>query len=152
MPIINSKRRQFLGVISASLATALLLPLRAVSAVWNKSAFEANKLGDAEKGLVINGEIPSHDIEIIAPDRAENGAIVQIEITSRIQNTEAITVFVEKNPTALIGNFMFANGALPQLVTRIKMAETSDIKIIVKAGDRYFTASKNVVVLENGCG
>jgi sulfur-oxidizing protein SoxY len=134
------------------LATALLLPLRAVSAVWNKSAFEANKLGDAEKGLVINGEIPSHDIEIIAPDRAENGAIVQIEITSRIQNTEAITVFVEKNPTALIGNFMFANGALPQLVTRIKMAETSDIKIIVKAGDRYFTASKNVVVLENGCG
>jgi sulfur-oxidizing protein SoxY len=32
------------------------------------------------------------------------------------------------------------------------MAETSDIKIIVKAGSQYFTASKNVVVLENGCG
>jgi sulfur-oxidizing protein SoxY len=146
------QRRNFLGVIMAASATALLLPLRAMAAVWNKAAFEANKLNEAEKGLAINGEIPSKDIEIVAPDRAENGAIVQLEVNSRIPNTEAIAVFVEKNPTALIGNFMFSNGALPQIVTRIKMAETSDIKIIVKAGSQYFTSSKNVVVLENGCG
>jgi sulfur-oxidizing protein SoxY len=146
------QRRNFLGLIIAITATALLLPLRAVAAAWNKAAFESSKLDEAEKGLAINGETASKDIEIITPDRAENGAIVQLEITSRIPNTEAIAVFVEKNPTALIGNFIFSNGALPQIVTRIKMAETSDIKIIVKAGDRYFTASKNVVVLENGCG
>jgi sulfur-oxidizing protein SoxY len=146
------QRRNFLGLIIAITATALLLPLRAVAAAWNKAAFESSKLDEAEKGLAINGETASKDIEIIAPDRAENGAIVQLEITSRIPSTEAIAVFVEKNPTALIGNFIFSNGALPQIVTRIKMAETSDIKIIVKAGDRYFTASKNVVVLENGCG
>ncbi len=146
------QRRNFLGLIIAITATALLLPLRAIAVAWNKAAFESSKLDEAEKGLAINGETASKDIEIIAPDRAENGAIVQLEITSRIPNTEAIAVFVEKNPTALIGNFIFSNGALPQIVTRIKMAETSDIKIIVKAGDRYFTASKNVVVLENGCG
>lgn len=151
MQPLNSKRRQFLGLISATLATALLLPLRAIAAVWNKAAFEAEKLDEATKNLAINGEIPSNDIEIIAPTRAENGAIVQVEVTSRIPNTEAIAVFVEKNPTALIGNFMFTNGALPQIVTRIKMAETSDIKIIVKAGSQYFTASKNVIVLESGC-
>lgn len=151
MQPLNSKRRQFLGLISASLATALLLPLRAIAAVWNKAAFEAEKLDEATKNLAINGEIPSNDIEIIAPTRAENGAIVQVEVTSRIPNTEAIAVFVEKNPTALIGNFMFTNGALPQIVTRIKMAETSDVKIIVKAGSQYFTASKNVIVLESGC-
>ena len=88
---------------------------------------------------------------ITAPDRAENGAIVQLEVIANILNVEAIAIFVEKNPTPLIANFIFSNGALPQLVTRIKMAETSDIKIIVKAGNQYFTASKNVVVLENGC-
>lgn len=146
------QRRDFLGLILAGSATALLLPLRAVAAIWNKAAFDAIKLSEAEKSLAINGEILSKDIEITAPDKAENGAIVQLEVTCRIANTEAIAVFVEKNPTALIGNFMFSNGAIPQIVTRIKMAETSDIKIIVKAGDQYFTASKNVVVLENGCG
>ena len=151
MQSINTKRRDFLGVILAATATALLLPLRAVAAIWNKAAFDAIKLDEAAKNLAINSEIPSKDIEIIAPDRAENGAIVQLEVTSRIPNTEAIAVFVEKNPTALIGNFMFSNGAMPQIVTRIKMAETSDIKIIVKAGNQYFTSAKNVVVLESGC-
>ncbi|MEQ1600009.1 MAG: thiosulfate oxidation carrier protein SoxY [Methylotenera sp.] len=145
-------RREFLGVIEACLGAALLLPFRAIAAAWNKAAFEAIKLEDAAKNLAINGENLSKDIEIIAPDKAENGAIVQLEVLSLIPNTEAIAIFVEKNPTALIGNFMFANGALPQIVTRIKMAETSDIKIIVKTGEQYFTASKNVVVLENGCG
>lgn len=157
MQSINTKRRDFLGVIIAATASALLLPVRAVAALWNKAAFDAIKLDDAAKNLAINAEIPSKDIEIIAPNRAENGAIVQIEVTSRIPNTEAIAVFVEKNPTALIGNFMFSQyqennlGAMPQIVTRIKMAETSDIKIIVKAGSQYFTASKNVIVLESGC-
>lgn len=146
------QRREFLTALFGSAVTILMLPINAIAAVWNKAAFEAVKLDEATKNLAINAEIPSKDIEIIAPRRAENGAIVQIEVTSRIPDTEAIAVFVEKNPTALIGNFMFSNGALPYLVMRIKMADTSDIKIIVKAGSQYFTASKNVVVLENGCG
>lgn len=146
------QRRDFLNVLVVSLGVSLLLPLRAIAVVWNKAAFEAIKLEEAEKILAVNGEVLSKDIQIIAPDKAENGAIVQLEVLSRIPNTEAIAIFVEKNPTALIGNFMFSNGALPQLVTRIKMAETSDIKIVVKAGEQYYTASKNVVVLENGCG
>ncbi len=149
------RRRDVLKLFAGAMAF-VLLPINAIAAglnlKWNKAAFEATKLADASKGLNISAETPSKDIDLIAPDRAENGAIVQIEITSRIPNTEAISVLVEHNPTVLIGNFIFSNGALPYLVTRIKMAETSDIKIIVKAGDQYFTASKNVVVLENGCG
>lgn len=146
------QRRQFLSAMITIAAATLLLPLRAVAAIWNKAAFDAIKLDEAEKNLAMNAEIASTDIEIIAPDRAENGAIVQLEVTSHIPNTEAIAVFVEKNPTALIGNFMFSNGAQPQIVTRIKMAETSAIKVVVKADGKYFTASKNVQVLENGCG
>jgi len=134
------------------LGSALLLPLRAIAAVWNKAAFDAVKIDEAEANLAIDREVLSKDILLVAPDRAENGAIVQIEVMSRIPNTEAIAVLVEHNPTALIGNFMFENGALPQLITRIKMAETSDIKIIVKAGSQYFTTAKKVEVLENGCG
>ena len=78
--------------------------------------------------------------------------MVQIEITSNIKNTESITVLVEHNPTPLIGTFVFSNGALPFVITRIKMAEDSDLKVIVKADGKFFTASKKVVVLENGCG
>jgi sulfur-oxidizing protein SoxY len=145
-------RREFLGLIASVTVAALMLPINALAALWNKPAFEALKLSDATKNLNINAELPSTDIEIIAPDRAENGAVVQIEITSKIPNTEAIAVFVEHNPTPLIANFMLSNGALPFVITRIKMAEDSDVKVVVKVGDKYYSNSKKVVVLENGCG
>ena len=146
------QRRNFLSLISGALFTALLMPLQALAAVWNKAAFEAIKLDVASESLAINRELQSQDITIIAPDRAENGAVVQIEILSNIPNTEAIALFVDKNPTPLIGNFMFGSGVLPYLITRIKMAEDSNVKVVVKAGDKYYTNSKKVIVLENGCG
>ena len=154
----NTKRRNFLGLIMALTATALLLPLRAVAAVWNKAAFDAEKLTDAQNNSGFTGELPSKDIVIIAPDRAENGAIVQVEIAANMPHVEAIAIFVEKNPTPLIANVMLSQykenniSAQAKLTTRIKMAETSDIKVVVKADGKYFTASKSVQVLENGCG
>lgn len=146
------QRRNFLELISGALALILIAPINALAAVWNKAAFETVKLNEAEKSLDINSEKPSQEIVIIAPDRAENGAIVQVEVKSNIANTEAISILVEKNPTPLIAHFVFSNGAEPFVVTRIKMAETSEVKVVVKAGNQYFTNAKNVIVLENGCG
>ncbi len=143
------QRRDFLLGMLTMIA---LVPIKALAALWNKAAFESVQLNDASKHLNIDTEIPSEDIEIIAPDRAENGAIVQVEVKSNIPDTEAIAILVEKNPTPLIANFMFSHGAEPYVVTRIKMAETSEIKVVVKVGHQYFTHAKNVVVLENGCG
>ena len=153
------QRREFLAVLTGAVVAAML-PINALAErlnqtwnkAWSKTAFEATKLDAATKGLNVSAETPSKDIEIIAPDRAENGAVVQVEITSNIANTESVTVLVEHNPTPLIGTFSFSNGALPFVITRIKMAEDSDLKVIVKADGKFFTASKKVVVLENGCG
>ena len=143
------QRRTFL---LGMLTLIALAPLKVWAALWNKTAFEAVKINDATRSLNISAEITTQDIVIIAPDRAENGAIVQVEVHSKIENTEAIAILVEHNPTPLIANFMFSNGAEPFVITRIKMAETSDLKIIVKSGAQYFTRSKNITVLENGCG
>ncbi len=123
-----------------------------MAAMWNKAAFDAEKLQTAKENLSINDEILSKDITIIAPDRAENGAIVQLEIEVNITDAEAIAIFVDKNPSPLIANVMLEKLSQAKLTTRIKMAETSEIKVIVKAGKQYFTASKTVQVVENGCG
>ena len=143
------QRRNFLFCL---VSLMILIPIRALAGIWNKAAFEAIKLDDVNKSLNVSHELVSRDIQIVAPDRAENGAIVQVEVKSNIANTESIALFVEHNPTPLIAHFKFSHGAEPFIVTRIKMAETSDVKVIVKAGNQFFTNSKNVVVLENGCG
>ena len=146
------QRRDFIQLISGAIAFVLVAPINALAAAWNKAAFETTKLIEAEKSLEISSEKHSQDILITVPDKAENGAIVQVEVKSNIANTETISILVEKNPTPLIAHFKFSNGAEPFVVTRIKMAETSDVKVVVKAGSQYFTNAKNVIVLENGCG
>ncbi|MDP1658248.1 MAG: thiosulfate oxidation carrier protein SoxY [Methylotenera sp.] len=146
------QRRNFLTLLLGVATSLLVAPLSVLAAVWNKAAFETTKLDVAIKSLDVVDEIVSQDIQIIAPDKAENGAIVQVEIKSNIANTESISILVEKNPTPLIAHFKFSNGAEPFVITRIKMAETSDVKVVVKAGAQYFTNAKNVIVLENGCG
>jgi sulfur-oxidizing protein SoxY len=145
------QRRKFIKILFAASALALL-PIKAFAAMWNTPAFQASKLQEALAALQIGNLTPSNDIQIIAPDKAENGAVVQIEVTSRIANTESIAIFVENNPTPLIANFVFGEGADGFVVTRIKMAETSDVQAVIKSGNRYFSANKRVEVLENGCG
>ncbi len=145
-------RRLWLKGLAAFGLAVLVTPLRALAAVWNKPAFESAQMDGALRGLGIVQAGPTRDVVLIAPDMAENGAIVQVEVESRIPNTEAIALLVEKNPTPLIANFMFSNGADPYVITRIKMAETSELKAIVKAGGQYYTVSRKVEVALGGCG
>ena len=148
------QRRRFvqgLGMVSAMLLMPAYSLAAAIASLWNKQAFESKDLEGAMQGMQFPLETPVGDIQITAPDRAENGAVVQVEVTSRIPNTESIAILVSKNPTPLIANFLFSNGAQPFVVTRIKMAETDDVQAIIKAGDQYFKASKRVEVLADGC-
>ena len=79
-------RRTLLKALGALLALA---PLKALAAMWNKSAFEATQPEQALQGLGAMEIEVSNKITLIAPDFAENGAIVQIEVESYIPNTEA---------------------------------------------------------------
>lgn len=149
---LNKHRRAWLKIALAWTTAAALVPLRALAAVWNRSAFEAQQLDGALAGLGVRQVGPSPDIVLVAPDVAENGAIVQVEVESRIPGTEAIAILAEKNPTPLVANFVFAEGALPYVVTRIKMAETGELQAIVQAGGQYYRVSKRVEVALGGCG
>lgn len=145
--------QRVLGLVTA----ILLVPASSLAALlsrpWNKAAFESVVLDSALKGLNIDAQAlkTTDGIQILAPDRAENGAVVQIEVTSLIADTQAILILVSKNPTPLIANFSFGPNAEAYVVTRIKMAETDDIQAIVEAGGQYYKAGKRVEVLADGC-
>src|SRR6188508_1704466 len=96
---MNTLRRTTLLFVAA-LGAGLLLPLRALAA-WNKEAFGSKTPADALKGLGVGASTDSNDILIDAPQIAENGAVVPIEITSNIANTRSIAVVIEKNPFPL---------------------------------------------------
>ena len=147
---MNPLRRNTLR-LTAVLAAGLLAPLRALAA-WNKEAFGSKTAADALKGLGVGATTESKDIVIEAPQIAENGQVVPVEITSQLANTKSIAVVVEKNPFPLAAKFDFAEGALPYVKVNVKMGESSFVRVVVEAGGRHYSASKEVKVTIGGCG
>jgi len=100
-----------------------------------------------------NAPLPSNDITFFStPDIAENGAVVPVGIASKIPQTQAIAILIEKNPNMLAAVFDIPPGTDPSLSTRIKMAQTSNVYALVKAGGKYYATSKEIKVTLGGCG
>ncbi len=151
-------RRKVLKALGAAIplaaiaGTGLLRAANAVAATWNKAGFDSKAAADALKSIGAAGAQPSKDIVISAPDIAENGAQVPVTITSKIPNTQSISIVVDKNPFPLNSTYDFANGAEGYVSTKLKMGQTSNVMAVVKADGKFYTAAKEVKVTIGGCG
>lgn len=152
---MDRTRRHFLHVTSqaalASLALGLIGPGR-VLAGPERRGFDALTVPDALRGIDATNASESRDIVLRVPDVADNAAAVPVDIVSNIPDTESISVLVDKNPHPLAARFTFANGALPQVQVRLKMAQTSPVRVVVKAGGKTWQMSRQVQVTIGGCG
>ena len=141
------------GAIGVLLASGLLRPTGVLAADWNRPAFTATSLPDAIKASGLTGSAESSGIVIKTVDIAENGAQVPLEVVSNIAGSQTIAVFVDKNPLPLAARLSFAKGALARVRLQLKMAESSRIRIVVRAADgKTYHASREVKVTLGGCG
>ena len=155
---MNCSRRKVLkgtggmAVLGLAVAAGLFKPGSAW-AEWNKAAFDTKSLNDAVKALGGASATESKDITITSPDIAENGAVVPFTIASKVPNTAAVAILVEKNPNILAANFEIPQGTEPWVNTRVKMGQTSNVIALVKTSDgKFLYASKEVKVTLGGCG
>ena len=149
---MHQYRRTLLKAMSTAVPLAiaagagLFRSTSALAAAWHKSGF------DALKSLGVTNAQPSKEIVLTAPDIAENGAQVPVTITSRIPNTQSISIIVDKNPFPLNSSYDFANGAESYVSTKLKMGQTSNVIAVVKADGKFFTATREIKVTIGGCG
>lgn len=155
---MNHQRRQVLkgagaaGAIGVAMAAGLLKPTAVYAAPWNQAGFESRNLADALKAIGATDAAQSAQITVKAPDIAENGGVVPVEVTSAIPGTESIAIIGEKNNLPLLAHFDLMNGAEGFVSTRIKLGSTSNVRAVVKAGGKMYTAAKEVKVTIGGCG
>jgi sulfur-oxidizing protein SoxY len=147
-------RRGFLrkaGILTAAASVLTLLPRLALAA-WNKPAFDSKSLADAYAAMGVEAPTPSSDVQLLASDIAENGAVVPVQAVSKLANTTQISFLVEKNPNMLAAMFDIGPDTLPDVTTRLKMGQTSNVIALVKADGKFYTATKEIKVTLGGCG
>jgi sulfur-oxidizing protein SoxY len=130
-----------------------LRPRTVAAQGWNQAAFTGKTLNDIVKALGGTGYTPTKDVGWgSTPEIAENGAAVQVSVTSALPKTQAIAIVIEKNPGPLAAQFEVPPGTDPAIVTRFKMAQTSNVHAVVKADGKYFVATREIRVTFGGCG
>lgn len=154
---MNNQRRNVLksgsgaALLSVLAAAGIITPGVAL-ADWNKAAFDAKSMADTLKALGATAPADSKDVQLTAPDIAENGAVVPIGVASTLPNVTMVAIMVEKNPTTLAASFTLPAGTEPNIQTRVKMGQTSNVFAVVKSDGKFFMTSKEVKVTMGGCG
>ena len=152
------RRRSFLqafgsaGILAGLVGGGLLRPGQALAVDFNRAAFDARSAADALRLIGATAAETSADIVLKTPEIAENGAAVPIEVISNIPGTTRLSVLVDKNPFPLALQFNFAPPAAPRFQARLKMGESSRLRIVASAGGRHYTVFREIKVTAGGCG
>ena len=155
---MDKKRRILLkaGMAGGTLAVAAganLLTPGTVMAAWPAKAFAARKMDEAMNILTGNSKpVSSKDVKVVAPDIAENGAVVPVKVETSLADVKSIAIMVAQNPTPLATKVDFTGDSVGFYSTRVKMGKTSDIIAYVNSGGKILKASAMVKVTVGGCG
>jgi sulfur-oxidizing protein SoxY len=146
-------------------ATAIVEDLRLRSAVltpsWTRTVFAKRPVAafaavSVEETLnAICGEkspIASNEIQIVVTDIAGNGAVVPIKITTGALKADSISIVASKNPVPLVAKFVLIGRATQGVDTRIKLADSCDIIVVVEAENRFYVARRVIEAATDGCG
>ena len=151
-------RRNFLkkslltAAVFATTASLLITPKKTFAA-WPKKSFDITDLGESIRSVYGHSDTTeTTKVKLKAPDIAENGAIVPINIKTSLKNVESIMLFIENNPQPLSSGYNLTSKSVPSIGTRVKMGKTSNVIAAVKSDGKVYTASKEVKVTIGGCG
>ncbi len=134
--------------------TATLLPIAAIAAedekIWNnvlKQEFFAQQAIEESDNL----------IELEAPVRAEDPALVPLKVISKIKQSKdhyikKILLLVDNNPYPYVGDFEFTpESGKADIAMRIRVNSNSYIRAIAQTNDGKLTMTKKFVKASGGC-
>ena len=134
-------------------AAALGLALDGALAQGVRRGFDLAGVAETLRALGLAAPQPSRELELIAPDIAEDGAQVRIELVCKAAGLRRLWLLAERNPAALLAAMEWSEALEPRLVTQVKLAQSGRVVGLVQLADgRLLMAQKEVQVTLGGCG
>ena len=144
------KRRTLLKAgVQAALA-GIILPGTAI-AEYPTRAFLAKETPEALREVLGSADIGESDkIEIEAPHIASDANMVPVRVRSGFANTESISLVVAGNESPFTAHFRLYESQ-NFVSTRIRMADTSELLVVVKADGVLYANRRPIRVGRNSC-
>lgn len=118
-----------------------------------RAAFDAKTVPQLLKALGLPAPVVSKDVLLQVPELFEDGTVVPVTLGCGLPGVQRLLLGVERNPTLLSALFEPGDALEPNIATRLKMQETSNvIALAVMKDGRVLMASKEVKITLGGCG
>jgi sulfur-oxidizing protein SoxY len=160
--LIIMQRRELLetGAMAAAMATVGLgglLPTRAradnTAHAWPARAFHADAVDAAIAELFGDRDTEeSERITLTAPDIAENGRVVPVEVAADLPGVETMTVLSDGNPFPLLARAHVTSAVAPRVSIRVKLGQSATLIALVEADGKLYRGTRAVKVTAGGCG
>jgi sulfur-oxidizing protein SoxY len=144
-----------LGIVPLDLTSAYA----AANDKYPEDAFKQKSEADAIKALYGKTAEPSDKVKLDAPEIAENGAVVPVNVEVTAPMTPAsyiktIWIVADKNRIPIVARATLTPEAGHAFVgTNIRLGETTDVRAVVEQSDgTLLTAKREVKVTVGGCG
>lgn len=123
------------------------------ASLYPAKAFAQTKPDAALKLLYGQSDAPeSGNVKMTAPDIAENGAVVPISLDANMAGVTSSALLAIDNPYSLACAYEIPAGTNVGIASRLKLAKTTKVVGVVKAGGKLASTSKSVKVTLGGCG
>ncbi len=120
---------------------------------WLRNNFSAGSYESVFKQLFNDADITdTKKIKLKLPKTAENGAIVPVEIKSKLENINKVYILIEKNPVPLAAEFRLSPDVDVYIKARLKIAESCDVIVVAVGDEGLYRTRKPVKVTIGGCG
>lgn len=144
------KRRTLLKAGLGAGLVGPLMPGLALGAYPTK-AFLAKEIPEALREVFGSADVgESTKIEIEAPHIASDANMIPVRIRSGFENTESISLVVVGNESPFTAHFKLYESQ-NFISTRIRMSDTGELLVIVKADGVLHTNNRPVRVGRNSC-
>jgi sulfur-oxidizing protein SoxY len=142
----------------AALAPAGLLPGRALAATaaadaWPATAFNAETLDAAIAALFGDRSAEETDrISLTAPDIAENGRVVPVDVAVDLPGVRTLAVLSDGNPYPLLARAQVTPAVAPRVSIRVKLGQSANVIALAETDGGLYRATRAVKVTAGGCG
>ncbi len=118
-----------------------------------RAAFDAKTLPQLLKALNLPAPTASTEVQLQLPELFEDGGVVPVTLGCALPGVARLLLGVERNPTLLSAIFEPGDAIEPQILTRLKMQETSPVLALAVLKDgRVLMTRREVKITLGGCG
>ena len=106
----------------------------------------AEALFDLTHGALV---LPTAHIDLIAPPMVEYAPRWPVRVVNRVPGVSWMAVTIEQNPQPMAALFHFSNGALTEVSSYLKIADSTQVTVVVAAAGKFYGLRRFITVVGN---